>query len=319
MSIDSDQNRDPYSRSAKRKSSRMRSYLLAGVSFVVVLTTIIWLFQNRFPAKKDIHSPDARAISARKELELAYEHNEDEKAITLCHQYALLAPEDPFPWLVVAGIHHSRSDRILAIHAYQEALSRKLSTAEAERVQYQLVGLFMDLGDLQNARLKCNELLKTPANSQESAELIALRQADLLRREGHLDLALATVNELLKKTPELKTALSIRGFLLFDLGNDQLAADDLGKVVRKDDFDQPAHYKLGQAFLRMGKLDEARFHLKRSQELIQMDAEIMITNNLLQNDPENRELQRQIARLYEQRGNSQMASRWRKISGDASN
>lgn len=253
----------------------------------------------------------ASGQSLRTMLEVKYAMNRTVQVLELCQVLSALSPDDPMPWLIAAGIHHENEDRAPAIRAYQEALSRKIPADEANRVRYQLITLLMDVGDLVEARRQCDVLLAEPVTPAELT-LIQLQNVDLLRREDRLQDAMKLVTEVLDRQPDLNLALQMRGYLNFESGETSKAIADLGIVVAQDPYNQSAHYKLGQAYLRQGQRAEAQEHLRRSQELIQLTSEILVTRNRLQNDPEDERLRDRLADLYELRGNSQMAARWRR-------
>ncbi len=263
---------------------------------------------------------DAAGDSIRKQapllrswIEVKYELNRRAATLDLCLEYARLAPQDPFPWLVSASILHENQNGPLAVHAYQQALLRNPPEREVSRVRYQLVGLLLELGDLEAARKQCDLLVAAPVNPS-SNDLVRLRNADLLRREGKPEDAMAAVNSVLAEHPDSIMAIMIRGFLHFDASNQQLAIDDLSTVVRQEPFNQPAHYKLGQAYLRYRQPDQAALHLERSQELIELSAEILATENRLYNTPRDRTLRLKLVELNEKRGNPEAAARWRQRS-----
>ncbi|MBS0207159.1 MAG: tetratricopeptide repeat protein [Planctomycetes bacterium] len=256
------------------------------------------------------NSIHAQLDTLRTLLEVKYALNRTAQTLDLCRDYAVLAPDDPLPWLISAGIHHENEDRDPAIHAYQEALARKPPVRETVRIRYHLVGLLMDVGDLKEARRQC-DLLLADSTDPTTREQIELRNADLMRREDKPLEAMSIVNAVLARHVDSTFALQLRGFLHFESGETEQAIDDLSAVVRREPFNQSAHYKLGQACQRQGKIDLARIHLQRSQELILLTSEILTTENRFRNDPHNRELTLKLAELYERRGNPEMAARWR--------
>ena len=252
----------------------------------------------------------SKVDSLREMIEVLYALDDRAATIRHCREYARLVPEEAFPWLVAAGLHHENNSGSLAIEDYREALHRKLSDAEAARVRYQLVSLLMERGEIQEARQHCDQLLQASVDVN-SNELVALINAELLYREGRSEPALSALNSLLAANPESLVALMIRGFLRFDAGDFALAIDDLQTVVRKDPFNQRAHYKLGQALQRIHQSDAAAIHLHRSEELITLSSEIMVTQNLLANTPDDDRLRLKLADLNEQRGDFKVAARWR--------
>jgi tetratricopeptide (TPR) repeat protein len=247
-------------------------------------------------------------------IEVKYALNRTIDTLELSRQYAELVTDDPFPWLISASIYHELDDRTEAIQAYQKALLRHPNDQETVRCRYQLMTLLMDAGDLTEARKQCDLLLAAPRDRTNIIPL-ELQNAELLRREGKSQQALAIVARILDAVPDTVQAIQLRGVLHFDAKDYALAIQDLEEVVRQQPFNQSAHYKLGQAYLRQNRPAESNVHLQRSQELILLSSEILVTENRLRNSPDNRELILKLVDLYESRGNPGMAARWRtKIS-----
>lgn len=250
-------------------------------------------------------------VVLREWIDVVYQQEDRTETIRLCREYAKLVPEESFPWLVSASIHHENNSGSLAIDDYREALRRKLPDAEAARVRFQLVSLLMERGDIPEARQHCDLLLKASVDAN-SNELVAIINAELLFREGNFEKSTEVVETLLKKNPNSLVALMIRGFLKFESGKFPEAIEDLRGVVQKDPFNQRAHYKLGQALQKTQQTEAAAIHFQRSEELVKLSSEIMVVSNLLANQPGDRSLRQKLAELNEQRGNVREAARWRK-------
>lgn len=246
----------------------------------------------------------------REWIDVVYQQEDRTETIRLCREYARLVPEEPFPWLVSASIHHENNSGSLAIDDYREALRRKLPESEAARVRFQLVSLLMERGDIPEARQHCDLLLKANVDAN-SNELVAIINAELLFREGNFEESAEVVETLLKKNPNSLVALMIRGFLKFEAGKFPEAIEDLQGVVQKDPYNQRAHYKLGQALQKTHQTEAASICFRRSEELVKLSSEIMVVGNLLANQPGDRSLQLKLAELNEQRGNLREATRWR--------
>ncbi len=250
-------------------------------------------------------------VVLREWIDVVYQQEDRTETIRLCREYAKLVPEESFPWLVSASIHHENNSGSLAIDDYREALRRKLPDAEAARVRFQLVSLLMERGDIPEARQHCDLLLKASVDAN-SNELVAIINAELLFREGNFEKSTEVVETLLKKNPNSLVALMIRGFLKFESGKFPEAIEDLRGVVQKDPYNQRAHYKLGQALQKTQQTEAAAIHFQRSEELVKLSSEIMVVSNLLANQPGDRSLRQKLAELNEQRGNVREAARWRK-------
>ncbi len=233
------------------------------------------------------------------------------RVLQLCEDYARLAPDDAFPWLVCSSLYHERGVPNLAVQAYREALQRPLPPVESHRVRAQLIQLELLLGELPQAREHCDSLLQT-TRDPASLKVVQAMNAELLQREGHPAEAIAILDELLAADSGWFKARALRGRCRFDLGDLPGAIADLSEAVQKNDFDQQSHYLLAQAYQKQKEEQRAAVHWKRSRELNQIGAEILVLENRLRNDLYNRDLKLKLAELNEELGNTEKASAWRR-------
>lgn len=240
-------------------------------------------------------------------ISLEYELEQFAAVLEHCQQLAKLVPEDAFAWLVSAGIYHENEQVAEALHAYRQALNRQLPANELRRVRYQIADLSMFMGDLPAAREAMDLLL---AESQPSAEILLLH-ARLLRSEGESREALEVVNRILAEDDKLSSAVKLRGEIYLDEGQFARAAEDLENVVRADPYDYQAHYKLAQAYLRIGQPEQAQIHLTQSRRLTEIISETQVLLFQVQQDPSNRQIQLRLAELSEQQGDAETAQYWR--------
>ncbi len=250
----------------------------------------------------------------RQMIEIIYTQNtegREDEILQLCREYACMVSGDAFPWLVSASLYHERGEYQLAFHAYREVLSRNPPAKEVIRVRLLLMQVAMILGDVSTAREHFDAL---QANNLDSAsqKSLALASADLLYREGKAEQSVKVLDLLLAKHADMNIARALRGSCKFDLGDYPGAICDLALIVDQDDFDQRAHYKLGQAYLRLEKHDQANRHLNRSRELTDLTAQILTLENRLANDKYNREIKLELADLNVKRGNLPAAANWRR-------
>lgn len=235
----------------------------------------------------------------------------EDTILTLCRDYAPLAPEDPFPWLISSSLYHERGVPNAAVEAYRAALKCPLPPEETYRVRLQLAELALLLGDLRLAREQA-EALETTAHSVEAQNAIHGLNAELLIREGHFQKALPILDQLIEKRPQWGKTLALRGRCYYELQDFAKTVRDLSAAVEIDPFDQQSHYLLGQAFLRQKDTIQANRHLNRSRELTDLMAQILTLENQLRNDLYNRELKLRLAELNEKRGDREKAAAWRR-------
>lgn len=242
-------------------------------------------------------------------IEVEFESGQREQTLALCQAYAKAVPDDPFPWLISASLHHEHNDVQLAFQAYLNALACPLSPKEENRVRFQACQLALLLGDIPQARRQ-RDAIDPQGLDVQSQQALSLQTAELLHREGKTSEAVSLLDQF-ANAPGLVTARAMRGSYRYELGDLQGAIRDLLSVVQQDRFHQPAHYRLSQAYLKLGDTESAAPYLKRSQELVALTARILTVENQLRNDLSNWQLRLQLADLNEQRGERQAAEQWR--------
>jgi len=233
---------------------------------------------------------------------------EDFSAVLLaCEELTKLAPQDSMPWLVSAGIYHENERVTEALNAYRQALRRDIPAAEVARVHYQIADLSLFTGDLATARQFVDLLINAEPKSLE----FSLLHARLLRQEDKPKEQLAVIQQILKEHPKDATTLMMRGENFLDSGLDRDALKDFEIVVQSNPYNYQAHYKLAQAYLRVGNTRQAEAHFARSHELTEIINQTQVLLFQVQQDPTNRQLRLQLAELNEQQGDQETAEYWR--------
>ena len=239
-----------------------------------------------------------QAAVLRQLIAFEFERAPSDEALAYCRELARIAPNDPFPWQAEGRLQQRRKEAIAAIHAYREALRRKPNERNELEIRMALAGLLIDSGELTSAREEMDRLLANPS----AAEAVRMKDAYLLRLEGHWQTALAKVQSVLADAPGSAGALMLRGILSFDRGQFAQAAEDLERVVAAQPFNKEAHYKLGQAYLKLDRPKEARAHLQTSNRLTELNLEIMALEARVRENRADRALVSKLAGLYEEVG-----------------
>jgi Flp pilus assembly protein TadD len=256
----------------------------------------------------------------RQLISLHLEREPSEQTLEYCRRLARVAPDDPFPWQIEGRLQQQRKEALAAIEAYREALRRKPMPRQELEIRTDLAGLLIDSGDLAQARKEMNRLSENSA----AAKAVRMKDAYLLRLEGHSQAALDKVQAVLADVPSSAGALMLRGILRLDQGQLALAAEDLSAVVTAQPFNKEAHYKLGQAYLKLGRPRQAEQHLETSKRLTELNLKILDLEPQMLHDQANRGLASRLAELYEQVGRTEEARRlldWQPpsdLSGDSS-
>lgn len=227
-----------------------------------------------------------------------------------CESLAQAEPRDPFPWQVRARVHQQRGELVPAIHALREALARPASELEEFALRTLLVEGLLSVGEIATARVELDRLLQ----QEEIPPALHVKNAFLLRMEGSLEPALAEVDRALESDPQSPQALFLRGMLHLDLGAAAAAAADLERALAINPYNKEAHYKLAEAYRRLNRQREADEHLARSQELTAWRLEVLQQLERATVHPDDREVKRRLAELYESVGEPEPAARWRRAA-----
>ena len=203
------------------------------------------------------------------------------------------SPDDPLGWEFEARAHEARGQLLEAIRAYEEAIDR--GPERPAELRERLVELLLETGDVVRARAELVDLL-----SETSSFSVRLIRVRLLQLEARYDDALAYCEELLVERPDDPEVLRLRGSLYLDLNQPRAAVDDLVRAVANNPRDARCHYRLSQAYLRLGQSDKAREHLRERDRLIEMQERIRRLEAELERDRSNSGLRFELAELYEE-------------------
>lgn len=255
-------------------------------------------------------SPDSgpgREETLRLQISQQWELEDFSAVLIACEELSKLAPSDPMPWLVSAGIYHENERVAEALNAYQQALRRDPPATEIDRVRYHIADLSLFIGDLPTARQFIDQLLASNPKSLE----FALIHARLLRQESKPKEQLAVINQILSEDPDHHSAMMMRGENYMDSGLYSKALNDFSGAVYSNPFDYQAHYKLAQAYHRVGNTQKAEEHFAKSHHLTEIINQTQVLLFQVQQDPTNRQLRLQLANLSEQQGDQETAEYWR--------
>lgn len=243
-------------------------------------------------------------------IALELEESSPDEVLEHCGQLAGIAVDDPFPWLVQGRLYRKQKEALASARAYREALRRELNAREQREARAELAGVLMDAGELEEARKEMDRLLI----GEQPADDILLKDAYLCRLEGKTEEALRKSERLVAKSPASSAALMLRGILYFDLARFSEAAEDLSRVVAAQPFNKEAHYKLGQAFQKSGRPEQAAAHLNRSAELTQYAVGILALEPVVKSAPHDHASADRLAALYERVGRIADAERLRRVN-----
>jgi tetratricopeptide (TPR) repeat protein len=267
-----------------------------------------WLAAKALDAAN--HAGPHREQVVRLLMAVKFDLGEKAAVLRLCEELAELAPGDPEPWLVTAGIHHEIEQFPPALRAYKEALIRSPPKQEALRVRFQIAELSMHIGDLETA----DQHIRILRNLELSLPQVDLAYAKMLRRKGRSSEAKAIAEEIITKEPQFPGGFMLRGQLRFDEGDFRAAVADFQAVSKIIPFDHRAHYKLGQVYQRLQMTAESERHFAENHRLTDAVSQILILGRQLDQNPTSRELRLKLAEQHLVLGDRQSAEHWRRTA-----
>jgi len=232
----------------------------------------------------------------------------EQEMLVLYEELAALDRDDALSCLMMADIYQRNRMVSQAIDAYEEALRRSVNAAQGVDARTQLVELYLTIEDVAAARKTLDQLL--PSGSATTS--LRMKNARLLRLEAQPQEALAEVNGVLDKNADSVAALTLRGVVRLDLDQPQEAAVDLERVIALQPGLKEAHYKLAQAYRRLGRFEEAQQHLAISARLNRLSQVILTLETRLKDDPTNLQLLGELSRACREAGQTERADQWQR-------
>jgi tetratricopeptide (TPR) repeat protein len=192
--------------------------------------------------------------------------NDQSRIIETLQELARREPLRIERWLRLLQFLESRRLMSDVAAALREALAQELPLVDQVRLRHRLVALLIEQGDAPSAREELAHLSAAESKfPQSSRHEIKLHEAALCRLEGNPQEALRALEEAQALSseipaPEIPGLISLRSSIYFDLQRYSEAAQDLRSMVQSDPFDLVAHFKLAEAYRRLGESDLARQH-----------------------------------------------------------
>ena len=198
------------------------------------------------------------------------------------------------------------------LEAAREALRHDPPEEYRREFQFLVVEMQINHGELADA---VGELQKLQELEGESFRARACA-ASIFRLERRFDEALKTSQTLFGDPRTDATAHMIRGIVFLDRGDFEKAVADLKQAVAAQPFNTQAHFKLSESYRALGKSAEALTHSRLANEL---SAKRLQINSLLKQRAtqreSDREISRQLVRLFEDIGDAKAAAFWRREAG----
>lgn len=251
-----------------------------------------------------------RAAALRVLIELNQRMEHDPEVRELAKELSALAPADPVPWQALARSYRKSQEMDPAIEAARRVIALSTSPEQASPWRENLLDWLLQVEDVAAARREFDAI---PAAAKNSADCL-LKQARLLRLEGNFEAAMNAVDQALGQEPQSIGALMLRGVLALDLDQPEQAVKDLEASLKSQPLSKESHYKLSQAYRRLGRTTEARQHLAESQRLNKLSEEILVLERQIQQEPADRERLVRLSALHAQLGHHEAARYWQDLA-----
>lgn len=181
------------------------------------------------------------------------------QALYHLEQVARLDPNDPRPHRTMAYIRKDFGNGAGAIEDYLESLRRDPNQIDRDSILMELAGVYHRLH-------QDREALATLAKLKPDAASLALK-AECHYSLGNKSEAMKAVEQSLQKDPDYVPAMLTKAAMLTAANKHAEAAKVLERAVELRPKEFGARYALAQAYLRLGRKEEADEHMKVVREL----------------------------------------------------
>jgi tetratricopeptide (TPR) repeat protein len=250
-------------------------------------------------------------VEAHKGLATAYfQQGAYVRAIQHAEQWAKLTPRDGKPHRFIGFFYRDLEMCEQAIPAYQEALKRDLAAHVAEEVR-------LELAECQIKRGEWEDALETLAQSEPPAGAAARKltlEAECARALARTEEARETADRALRVNAKFVPALRLRAAMHLDDGEPAKAADLLERAIAIDPHDLAARDRLAQAYLGLGKKEQAESQRRQLQEMQKLFADMDKINQQLRTRPRDAALHNHLANILERLNRPQDAAQERRIA-----
>lgn len=196
-------------------------------------------------------------------VQLGLDHLDHEAVLRWCETWRQADPQSLAPLQAALTVYLRQANFHEAAEICRQALALSPPPSVEGQLRSTLAILLVDLGEAGPARQEFDALRREGPLNRE----LQLKHAELLRLERQPQAALEELDRLLLTDRKNVQALLARGIILFDLEEFERSQADLEEVVELAPLHKEAHYKLGQALLRLGEKDKAQEHLDISRKL----------------------------------------------------
>jgi tetratricopeptide (TPR) repeat protein len=167
----------------------------------------------------------------------------------------------------------------------------------------------MEMAECQIKLQHLDEALATLAQCRPSPERWT-KEAECHASAGRADEARRLVGQTLRQSPADLPGLLLAGTLSLQDGDAAAAADAFQRATIAYPRDHVAHYKLSQAYRRLGKEAQAKEHADIAEQLRQLRLEFSRLHATAAAEPDNADVRCRIGVLAKQLDRSDLARVW---------
>jgi tetratricopeptide (TPR) repeat protein len=240
------------------------------------------------------------------------EHGDDPAMVDCLREMAVLENNRPELWWKLLELLDRRNMTTDAIQTLRQALARQIPSHDQSEMRHQLVSRLVDQGAAAEARAELDVL----AAQEPRSPRVKLHEAALFRLEGKPQLALQAMDAAFAAGSPARGTLHLRALIYFDLQRYREAATDLETEIAENPYDLVAHFKLADAYRRLGEFDLAARHQQISKGIRDKRQRINLLREFSLQHPEDRDACAELARLCRELNDLEQAAWWEQRADD---
>jgi tetratricopeptide (TPR) repeat protein len=247
-------------------------------------------------------------VEARRGLaRISYDRGAMNQAIDHLEKWSKVDEQNGEPWRWMGLIYKDIGIDRLAVENYRAALGRQLSPQIRAEIAVELAEVLVKQREYTEA-LACLDGQFSPGEGP--AAVAELRAESLFYGLRHSAEAIAVLEQARTSEPPSPRWLWVRALIHIDAGELDAAANLLKQALQADPHECSCRYSLAEVCERQGRRTEAaeqRRLLEHSRQLIQ---ELSDLNRKASDKPRDEGVRRELARVCEQLGKTDMAQMW---------
>ena len=175
------------------------------------------------------------------------------------------------------------------------------------QLQIELIDGYVRLGQTQDARRELNSMTE---NNPELVAQIPVIVSRLLLQEGKNEDAFETNSQYLATSPDDVESLILHGQLLIGKAKFDEAISALKHAIDLSPSEELAWFQLGQAYARTANSEQAQAAMQKHRSILDTKIQLNSLEALAAREPTNIIVRTELARLYNQLGNTELAEFW---------